>query len=94
MSLAFRLARPLLIACFSLSMPLSAAQSPRSPQKPPCVVEDIDTPTMPACVIQAHNDALYIPRKYWITRPSTAMGSPAFGFNPLVASTSTALGEL
>jgi hypothetical protein len=66
MSLAFRLTMPLLTACFSLSIPLSAAQSPRSPQGPPCVVEDIDTPTLPACVIQAHKDALYIPKKYWM----------------------------
>jgi hypothetical protein len=66
MSLAFRLASPLLIACFSLPIPLSAAPSPRSPQAPLCVVEDIDTPTMPACVIQAHNDVLYIPKKYWM----------------------------
>jgi hypothetical protein len=66
MSLAFRLAIPLLAACFCVLTPPSAAQTPRGPQKPACVVEDIDTPTMPACVIQARGDALYIPKKYWM----------------------------
>ena len=32
----------------------------------PCVVEDLGTPTMPACVIQPHDDGLYIPKKYWM----------------------------
>jgi hypothetical protein len=66
MSLAFRSAGPLLAAFLSLSIPLSAAQANRSPHEPPCVVEDIDTPTMPACVVQAHNDSLSIPKKYWM----------------------------
>jgi hypothetical protein len=63
MPLAFRLASPLLAACFSLSMPQSATQSPGSPQVPPCVVDD-DMPIMPACVIHARDNALYIPKKY------------------------------
>lgn len=66
MSLAIRLASPLLAACFGLSISQSTAQSPRIPQEPLCVVVDIDTPTMPACVIQTRNDALYIPKKYWM----------------------------
>src|SRR5208282_916238 len=32
----------------------------------PCVVEDLDIPRMPACVIESHSGALFIPRKYWM----------------------------
>ena len=78
MSLAFRLTIPLLAACFSLSLPQSATQSPRIPQEPTCVVEDIDTPTMPACVIQTHDDTLYIPKKYWMHPSFNRYGLPGF----------------
>jgi len=30
------------------------------------VVEDIDTPVMPDCVIQTRNGALYVPKNYWM----------------------------
>jgi len=66
MPLARRLAIPLAAAWFSVLMSPATAQSLRSPQESPCVVEDIDTTTLPACVIQARNDALFIPKKYWM----------------------------
>ncbi|MGB6160106.1 MAG: WG repeat-containing protein [Acidobacteriaceae bacterium] len=31
-----------------------------------CVVKDIDTPTMPKCVIQPRNGELFIPKRYWM----------------------------
>ena len=65
MTFAFRLTKWMLAVCFCLSMSLSA-QSRQAPQLTPCVVEDIDTPTMPVCVIQNRGDGLYIPKKYWM----------------------------
>lgn len=78
MPLACRSASLLLAACSSVLVLSSAAQSSRSPQKPACMVEDIDTPVMPACVIQALNDALYIPRKYWMHANFNRYGLSAF----------------
>jgi hypothetical protein len=66
MSFKSRFASLSIAACSSVLMQLSAAEIPRSAQEPPCVVEDIDTPTMPACVVQARDNALYIPKKYWM----------------------------
>lgn len=31
-----------------------------------CAVEDIDTPTVPKCVIQSRDGALFIPKHYWM----------------------------
>lgn len=43
-----------------------------------CVVEDIDTPTMPSCVIQSRNGVLFIPKKYWMHPAFNHYGLSAF----------------
>jgi hypothetical protein len=43
-----------------------------------CVVEDIDTPTMPACVVQSGNGGLFIPKKYWMHAAFNRYGLSAF----------------
>jgi hypothetical protein len=43
-----------------------------------CIVEDIDTPTMPACVIESHNGILFIPKKYWMHPAFNRYGLSAF----------------
>jgi hypothetical protein len=43
-----------------------------------CVVEDIDTPRMPACVIQSRNGVLFIPKKYWMHPAFNQYGLSAF----------------
>src|SRR5579863_5714907 len=78
MSLARRLAIPLVAAWFSILMTTATAQSLRSSQESPCVVEDIDTPNMPACVIQARHGVLYIPKKYWMHPTFNRYGLSAF----------------
>jgi len=81
MSLASRFVRPLfavsLIALFSLP----AGASPHPPRKAPCVVEDIDTPTMPACVVQSRNGALFVPKKYWMHPAFNRYGLSAFSID-------------
>jgi hypothetical protein len=44
-----------------------------------CVVEDIDTPTMPACVVQIRNGKSYIPKKYWMHPHFNRYGLSPFG---------------
>jgi hypothetical protein len=78
MSLAYRLAISLVAAWFGVLMPPTMAQSLRSPRESPCVVEDIDEPSMPACVVQAQNDAFYIPKKYWMHPTFNRYGLSAF----------------
>jgi hypothetical protein len=43
-----------------------------------CVVEDMDTPTMPACVVQSRNGVLLIPEKYWMHPAFNRYGLSAF----------------
>lgn len=43
-----------------------------------CVVEDIDTPTMPKCVIQSRNGTLFIPKRYWMHPSFNQYGLAAF----------------
>jgi hypothetical protein len=43
-----------------------------------CVVGDIETPTMPACVIQSRNGVLFIPKKYWMHPAFNHYGLSAF----------------
>ncbi|HEY1575946.1 MAG TPA: hypothetical protein VGF82_02620 [Terracidiphilus sp.] len=45
----------------SVSASLVAVAFPSEEGKAKCVVEDIDTPTMPACVIESRKGVLYIP---------------------------------
>lgn len=64
-----------LLVCLSLYGFASPQQGSR---QTPCVVEDIDTPRMPACVIQSHNGVLFIPRKYWMHPAFNRYGLSAF----------------
>jgi hypothetical protein len=92
MSFQRRFANLLIVACFSVLMQLAEARTPRSPKEPSCVVADIDTPVMPACVVQTRDKTLYIPKKYW-THTTFNRSRPS-GFSLSVASTSTVLGAL
>jgi len=78
MPLACRFAIPLVAACLSVLMPPSRAQSTSSPQEPPCVIEDMEIPVIPACVIQTRNGVLYIPKKYWMYAAFNRYGLAAF----------------
>jgi len=65
MSLANRFARLLFAVClWGAAAPQMIASSPAT--QAPCIVEDMDTAMMPACVIQSRGAGLYIPRKYWM----------------------------
>jgi hypothetical protein len=77
MTSASHFTNTLLAICFGFSVPLSA-QSPHTPRESPCVVEDIDTPTMPACVIQTRGDGLYIPKRYWMHSSFNRYGLSGF----------------
>jgi len=44
----------------------------------PCVVEDLDIPRMPACVIQSRKGVLLIPKKYWMHPAFNHYGLSAF----------------
>jgi hypothetical protein len=54
---------------------LASAQTPKQAS---CVVEEIDTPTMPACVIESRNGVLFIPKKYWMHPAFNRYGLSAF----------------
>jgi hypothetical protein len=71
-------ARLSIAACFGVLMQLSAAEIPRSGQEATCVVEDIDTPTMPACVVQSRDNSFYIPKKYWLHASFNRYGLSGF----------------
>lgn len=43
-----------------------------------CVVDDLDTPTMPACVVQSRNGGLFVPKKYWMHPAFNRYGLSAF----------------
>jgi hypothetical protein len=78
MSLASRLALlPSIICTFVVFAPHAIA-SPPTPEHTPCVVEDIDAPMMPACVVQSRNGILYIPKKYWMHPSFNRYGLSAF----------------
>ena len=57
-----RKAISLFVAALVLSIPVRSQVAPRSP----CVVADIDTPTMPACVIRSQHGGMFIPSRYWM----------------------------
>jgi hypothetical protein len=78
-----------LLAFFTLCGGLASAQTPKQAS---CVVEDIDTPTMPACVIQSRNGVLFISKKYWMHPAFNRYGLSPFTIDPLGASTPTDLG--
>jgi hypothetical protein len=37
-----------------------------SKEPPPCIVEDLDTPAMPKCVIESRHGVMFVPRHYWM----------------------------
>lgn len=43
-----------------------------------CVADDVDTPTMPSCVIQSSNGSLFIPKRYWKHPSFNQYGLAAF----------------
>jgi hypothetical protein len=45
---------------------LNGLASPQTSKQAPCIVEDIDTASMPACVVQSRKGVLLIPKKYWM----------------------------
>ena len=64
--------------CISISAnPVALACAPEK-VKTKCVVEDIETPTMPACVVESRKGVLYIPRKYWMHPDYNRYGLSAF----------------
>ena len=63
------------VLAFFLICGLTSAQTPKQAS---CVVEDIDTPTMPACVIQSRNGVLFVPKKYWMHPAFNRYGLSAF----------------
>ncbi len=76
---------------FSAQANGQSTRTAEAPRKAPCVVEDIDTPTMPACVVQSRNGALFIPKKYWMHPAFNRYGLSAFASIPSAPFTSTAL---
>jgi hypothetical protein len=52
--------------------------SPQTSKQASCVAEDSDAPNMPACVIQSHNSALFIPKRYWMHRAFNRYGLSGF----------------
>lgn len=52
--------------------------SPQATKHASCVVEDIGTPTMPACVIQSRDGVLFIAKKYWMHPAFNRYGLSAF----------------
>ncbi|HTW80724.1 MAG TPA: hypothetical protein VME23_14355 [Terracidiphilus sp.] len=53
----------------------------QSPSQKACVVQDIDTPVMPACVVENRNGVLFIPAKYWMHPSFNRYGLSAFWIN-------------
>ena len=51
-----------LLVCLTLD----GLASSQTSKQASCVVEDIDTASMPACVIQSRNGVLFILKKYWM----------------------------
>ena len=78
MLLPIRVLLPLFAGCVSISASLVALASPPERGNAKCVVEDIDTPTMPACVIESRKGVLYIPKKYWMHPAFNRYGLSAF----------------
>lgn len=63
-----------LLAVF-FSCGLASAQASKQAS---CVVEDIDTASMPACVIQSRNGVTFVPKKYWMHTEFNRYGLSAF----------------
>lgn len=78
MQLPIRILLPLFAVCINISTSLVALASPPERDKVKCVVEDIDTPTMPACVIESRKGVLYIPKEYWMHPAFNRYGLSAF----------------
>jgi hypothetical protein len=78
MSLTRRFTFPLTACCLGILVALSTPTHFLRSQQASCVVNDIDTPTMPGCVIQSRNGALYIPRQYWMHPHFNRYGLTAF----------------
>lgn len=58
-----------LLAIFALVFVVAMDAKPvlsQSKEHPQCVVQDMDTPTMPKCVIQSRSGAMFIPKRYWM----------------------------
>src|SRR6185437_14578685 len=72
----FVLQRPTM--CLLAFFTLCGFASAQTSKQASCVVEDIDTPTMPACVVQYRNGALFIPKKYWMHPAFNRYGLSAF----------------
>ena len=51
--------------CLLAWFTLCGFASAQTAKQASCVVEGIDMPTMPPCVVQARNGTLFIPKKYW-----------------------------
>jgi hypothetical protein len=64
--------------CLLAFFTLCGFASAQTSKQASCVVEDIDTPTMPACVVQYRNGALFIPKKYWMHPAFNRYGLSAF----------------
>jgi hypothetical protein len=63
-----------LLACLTLG----GLATPQTSKQALCVIEDIGTPSMPACVIRSHNSVLFIPQKYWMHPEFNRYGLSAF----------------
>jgi len=83
MSYAGRFTIPPIVACFIVLIAPVAAQSPVSQKAPPCVIKDVEGPVMPSCVIQARNNALYIPMRFWNHTTFNRYGLSAFWIESL-----------
>jgi hypothetical protein len=76
--LPIRVFLTLFAVCINISAnPVALACAPEKANAK-CVVEDIDTARMPACVIESRNGVLYIPKKYWMHPDFNRYGLSAF----------------
>lgn len=78
MPFATRFANHLTAASLSVLLAHSLGAYAQPSTKTPCVVEDMQYPMMPACVIQTRNGDLYIPKKYWMYPNFNRYGLAAF----------------
>jgi hypothetical protein len=74
-AVASRLVLLLTFVCLLAFFTFASAQTSKQAS---CVVEGIDTPTMPACVIQSRDGVVFIPKKYWMHPAFNRYGLSAF----------------
>src|SRR4051812_3127707 len=55
--------------------------SAQASKQAPCVIDDTQTPCMPACVVQSRKRALFIPKRYWMHPAFNRYGLSAFTIN-------------